>query len=244
MARRLSKDDLALVVKRATELHVAEGQPAEATLDEATAMEVLREAGLSEVAAEQALSEWRGGRLSHGLELPSPAPRSALEPTAAVARRLPIAPERISDVFDSALRKQFFTRGRRSGLGGDWIPRQGLWADLRRGLDLNGSLLLKDVSRLHLEVLPDSTEHCRVTVTADISSYRNLLLSGLVAAPAVVAVGLGIGGLAEGSLELGLIGTPLAALVAGGGYRGSIHLLETRREQTREKLDTLLDRLS
>jgi hypothetical protein len=32
--------------------------------------------------------------------------------------------------------------------------------------------------------------------------------------------------------------------VAGGGYRGSIHLLETRREQTREKLDTLLDRLS
>jgi hypothetical protein len=244
MARHLSKDDLALVVKRATELHVAAGEPAEASLDEATAMEVLREAGLSEKAASQALSEWRGGRLSHGLELPNPVPRSALEPTAAIARRLPIAPDRLSDVFDAALRKQFFTRGRRSGLGGDWIPRQGLWADLRRGLDLNGSLLLKDVSRLRLEVLPDSPGHSRVKVIADISSYRNLLIGGLVAVPAVVAIGLGIGGIAEASLELGLIGTPLAGVVAGGGYRGSIHLLETRREQTREKLDTLLDRLS
>jgi hypothetical protein len=244
MARRLSKDDLALVVKRATELHVAGGEHVEATLDEATALEVLREAGLSDEAAGQALSEWRGGRLSHGLELPSPAPRSPLEPTAAIARRLPIPADRISDVFDAALRKQFFTRGRRSGLGGDWIPREGMWANLRRGLDLNGSLLLKDVSRLRLEVLPDSPGHSRVQLIADISSYRNLLFGGLVAAPAVVAVGLGLGGIVEGSLELGLIGTPLAGLVAGGGLRGSIHLLETRREQTREKLDTLLDRLS
>jgi hypothetical protein len=192
----------------------------------------------------QALAEWRTGRLSHGLELAAPAPRSALEPTAAVARRLPIAADRVSEVVDAALRKQFFTRGRRSGLGGDWVPRQGLWADLRRGLDLNGSLLLKDVSRLRLEVVADSPGHSRVTLSADISSYRNLLLAGLVGVPAVAAVGLGIGGLAEGSLELGLIGTPLAGLVAGGGYRGSVHLLETRREATREKLDTLLDRLA
>ena len=135
MARRLSKDDLALVVKRAAELHIAEGQPTETTLDEDTAKEVLREAGLSENAAEQALSEWRRGRLTHNPALPNPAPRTALEPTAAVARRLAMAPERVSDLFDAALRRQFFTRGRRSGLGGDWVPRHGLWADLRRGLD-------------------------------------------------------------------------------------------------------------
>jgi hypothetical protein len=244
MARRLSQDDLALVVKRAAELHIAEGQPAETSLDEDTAKEVLREAGLSEEAAEQALSEWRRGRLSHSLELPNPVPSSPLAPTAAVARRIDLSPETVSDLFDAALRRQYFTRGRRSGLGGDWVPKQGLWADLRRGLDFNGTLLLKDINRIRLEVQPDSADHSLVTVTADVSSYRNLLVGGLVGVPAVVAIGLGLGGIAEGSLELGLIGTPLAGLVAGGGYRGSTHLLEARREATREKLDILLDRLA
>jgi hypothetical protein len=244
MTRRLSQDDLALVVKRAAELHNAEGQAPETSLDEDTAKEVLREAGLSEEAAEQALSEWRRGRLSHSLELPNPVPGSTLEPTAAVARRLPVAAERVCDLFDGALRRQYFTRGRRSGLGGDWVPKQGLWADLRRGLDFNGTLLLKDINRIRLEVQTDSPEHSRVTVTADVSSYRNFLVGGLVGVPALVAVGLGLGGIAEGSLELGLIGTPLAGLVAGGGYRGSVHLLEARRENIREKLDLVLDRLA
>jgi hypothetical protein len=244
MARRLSRDDLALVVKRATELHVAGGRSdPDLMLDEDTALEVLREAGVSDDAAGQALAEWRRGRLSHGVELPAPVPRTALEPTAAVSRRLPVSPDRMADVFDAALRRQFFTRGRRSGLGGEWVPKQGLFADLRRGLDFNGSLLLKDVDRLRLEVLPDSSEHSRVIVTANISSYRNTLLGVMVGVPVAAAVGLGIGGLVEGSLELGLIGTPLAGVVAGGGYRGSAHLLEKRREQTREKLDILLDRL-
>jgi hypothetical protein len=169
---------------------------------------------------------------------------STLEPTAAIARRMAIGPESISDLFDAALRRQYFTRGRRSGLGGDWVPRQGLWADLRRGLDFNGSLLLKDINRIRLQVQPDSAGHSRVTVTADVSSYRNFLLGGLVGIPAVVALGLGIGAIAEGSLELGLIGTPLAGLAAGGGYRGSAHLLEARRESIREKLDIFLDRLT
>ena len=70
------------------------------------------------------------------------------------------------------------------------------------------------------------------------------MVGALVGVPAVAAVGFGIGGLAEGSLELGLVGTPLAALVAGGGYQSSAHLLERRREKTREALDILLDRLA
>ena len=48
----------------------------------------------------------------------------------------------------------------------------------------------------------------------------------------------------KSSLELGLIGTPLAALTAGGGYQGAAHLLEQQREKTRESLDIFLDRLS
>jgi hypothetical protein len=245
MARQLSQEDLALVVKRATELHVAgAGASTEAMLDEVTVLEVLREAGLSEEAAGQALSEWRRGHLSHGLALPAPAPSSRLDPTAAVARQLPIAPERMAEVFDAALRRQYFTRGRRSGLGGDWVPRTGLLADLRRGLDFTGTLLLKDVDRLRLDVRPASAGHSRVTVTADVSSYRGWVVGALVGMPTVAAVGLGIGGLVDTSLELGLVGTPLAALAAGGGYQGAAHLLERRRERAREAMDVLLDRLA
>ena len=65
----------------------------------------------------------------------------------------------------------------------------------------------------------------------------------MVGIPVAAAIGFGIGGLAESSLELGLIGTPLAALTAGGGYQGAAHLLEQQREKTRETLDILLDRL-
>ena len=86
-------------------------------------------------------------------------------------------------------------------------------------------------------------DESRVTLTADISSHRNRLVGFLVGVPVVAALGFGIGGLAESSLELGLIGTPLAALTAGGGYQGAAHLLEQQREKTREALDIFLDRL-
>lgn len=245
MARRLSQEDLALVVRRAAELHVA-GDPghSEAMLDEETVLEVLREAGLSSDAAGQALSEWQRGNLKHGLELPAPGPSSRLEPIATVARQLPVAAERMAEVFDSAARRQFFTRGRRVGLGGDWLPRHGLLADLRRGLDFSGTLLLKDVDRLSLEVRPASSGHSRVILRADVSSYRNWLVGALIGVPAVAAVGMGIGGLTQEMYELAFVGTPLAALATGGGYQGASHLLEKRREKTREALDIMLDRLA
>jgi hypothetical protein len=245
MARRLSQEDLALVVKRAAELHVAADHgPPDALLDEDTVLEVLRDAGLSDDAAGQALSEWRRGNLSHGLTLPAPPPRTRFEPTAAVARQLPIPADRMADVFDAAARRQHFARGRRVGLGGDWIPKTGMVAELRRKLDFGGTLLLKDVDRLSLEVRPAGTGHSQVTVRAEVSSYRNALTGVLIGVPAVVAFGFGLGGLVEGSLELALIGTPLAALATGGGYQGASHLLEQRREKTRELLDVLLDRLA
>jgi hypothetical protein len=244
MAKRLSQEDLALVVKRAAELHVAGSPQPESMLDEEAVLEVLQEAGVSKDAAGQALLEWRRGSLEHGVMLPSPAPSTALEPTAAVARRLPIPSDRVSDVFDAALGRHLFTRGRRSGLGGEWVPRTGMFADLRRGLDFRGSLLLKDVNRIRLDVLPMGEDDSRVTLTADISRYRSRLLGFLVGVPAVAAVGFGIAGIVDTSVDLAFIGTPLAVLAAGGGYLGAAHLLEQQREKTREALDVFLDRLA
>ncbi len=244
MARRLSQEDLALVVKRAAELHLAgAGQP-DAMLDEEAVLAVLQEAGVSKDAAGQALSEWRRGSLEHGVTLPAPMPASAMDPSAAVARRLPIPAERVADVLDRALSRHLFMRGRRSGLGGEWLPRQGMLASVRRGIDFRGALLLKDLNRIRVDVVPAGDDASRVTLTADITSYRSRLVGVLVGVPALAAIGFGIGGLAEGSLELGLIGTPLAALTAGGGYQGAAHLLEQQREKTREALDIFLDRLN
>jgi hypothetical protein len=245
MARRLSQEDLAIVVQRAAELHIAgEDDSTEIMLDEETVLDVLREAGLSEDAAGQALSEWQRGNLSRGVTLPTPAPRSRLEPTATVARQLPIAPDRMADIFDAAARKQFFHRGRRVGLGGDWLPKTGMLAELRRGLDFTGTLLLKDVDRISLDVRPASRGHCRVTLSAEVSTYRSWLVGTLIGVPAFAAVAMGIGGLTQEMYELAFVGTPLAAIATGGGYQGAAHLLEKRREKTREALDVLLDRLS
>jgi hypothetical protein len=245
MARRLSQEDLALVVQRAAELHLAgAGQP-DAMLDEDAVLAVLEEAGVSKDAAGQALSEWRRGSLEHGVPLAAPMPRSQMDPTAAVARRLAIPSDRVVDVLDRALSRHLFMRGRRTGAGGgEWLPRGGMLAELRRGLDFRGSLLLKDLDRIRVDVLPAGPDASRVTMTADLRSYRSRVVGFMVGLPVLAAVGFGIGGLAESSLELGLIGTPLAALTAGGGYQGAAHFLEQQREKTRESLDIFLDRLS
>ena len=242
MARQLSQADLALVIKRATELHDAGSEAAaEALFDEAEALELLREAGLSDEAATQALQEWRRGKLAHGVALPAPAPQTRLEPTASVARQLPIAPDQMADAFDAAVRRQLFVRGRRDGLGGDWTPRQGTLAKVSRKLDFSGKLLLKDIDRLRLEVLAAAGGHSRVTLTADVSTYRSALLTGLVGIPTVAAVGFGIGAIEITPL---VIGTPLGLLAAGGGYQRASQLMDRRREHVREALDVLLDRLT
>jgi hypothetical protein len=242
MARQLSQADLALVIKRATELHNAGDDAAgEVFLDEHEALDLLREAGLSDDAARQALTEWQRGNLSYGVALPAPAPQTRLAPTACVARQLPIAPDRMADVFDAAVRRQLYVRGRRDGLGGDWLPRQGALAKVSRRLDFSGKLLLKDVDRLHLDVRPGGGGHSRVTVTADVSSYRSALLTGLVGVPAVAAVGFGLGAIEVTEL---VIGTPIGLLAAGGGYQRAGRLLDKRREQVAEALDVLLDRMA
>ncbi len=242
MERQLSQADLELIVRRATELQAAGSEPGEVDFDLDAARALLREAGVSPRATEQALHDFHKGKLSHGLPAVAPAPRTRLEPTACVARELPIAPERVADVFDAALRRQFFARGRRTGLGGDWVPKQGVVAKVGRKLDLQGKVLLKDIDRIRLEVRPVDAGHARVTVTAVVASYRNAVATTLIGLPLVAAVGFGIGGVAEG-MEYA-IGTPFGLLAAGGGYLGTGRLLEQRRERVGEALDIVLDRLA
>ena len=88
------------------------------------------------------------------------------------------------------------------------------------------------MNRVRLDVLPESAP-AGSTVTADIRSYRGRVVGFMVGIPALAAVGFGIGGLAESSLELGLVGAPLAALRPAVGIR-CCHVLESRREKTRE----------
>src|ERR1700712_1458402 len=61
MARRLSQADLSLVVQRAAELQVVDELPRDTLMDEDTVREILRDAGVSDHATDQALAEWRKG---------------------------------------------------------------------------------------------------------------------------------------------------------------------------------------
>ena len=169
-----------------------------------------------------------------------------MDPTAAVARRLPIPSDRVVDVLDGALSRHLFMRGRRTGAGGgEWLPRGGMLADLRRGLDFRGSLLLKDLNRIRVDVLPAGPDASRVTMTADITQLpqprASASWSGSRCSPPSASASADSPKARSNSVS---IGTPLAALTAGGGYQGAAHFLEQQREKTREALDIFLDRLS
>ena len=143
----------------------ATGQP-DAMLDEEAVLAVLQEAGVSKDAAGQALSEWRRGSLEHGVGAPAPMPRSTDGPDRRRRPPLPIPSERVADVFDAALSRHLFMRGRRNGLGGEWLPRRGMLAELRRGLDFQ-RLAAAEGRRPHPRrraARPDRT-HSRVTLT-------------------------------------------------------------------------------
>ena len=109
-------------------------------LDEDTVRR-LHEAGVSDDAAAQALPSGAAATSPTG----SPCRRPARAPRWTRPQPSPVAcpsRDRMVEVFDPAMRRHFSSAGG-AGLGGDWVPRAGLIAELRRGLDFSGSLLLK-----------------------------------------------------------------------------------------------------
>jgi hypothetical protein len=238
----LSQEELAAVVRRAAELDTV--QPDDGPdLDVETARAVLHEAGVSSAAATQALEEWQRGELV----VPPPPPDDPggrLSPVLVTERMVSLDPAGVQAALDGQLRRQWFTRGRQYGAAAaEWVPRAGLFADLRRRFDVRGTLLLDEVSRVRLDVVPSKSGTSLVRLTADLEGFRSRLLGGMVVAPAAAGALATVIGIPVESLELILSGLPIGLLVAGGGYVGASRAMERRKVRVDEALNILLDRL-
>ncbi len=240
----LTPDELAAVVRRATELDTP--RPVDGPdLELEDARLVLREAGVSPAAASQALEEWRRGEIAVAPPPPLPDPGGRLSPVVVVERLVPLEPAAVKASLDAVLRRQLFTRGRQFGAAGaEWVPKSGLFADLRRRLDMRGTLLLDEVSRLRLEVAPAKPGTSSVRLTADLGALRSRLLTGMVGLPAAAGATVSLIGIPTTTPELIASGLPIGLALAGGGYVGASRSMERRRAHLEEALHIILDRLA
>lgn len=237
----VTAEELAAVVRRASELDAA-GPDVHPDLDVEDARDVLREAGVSPAAAEQALAEWRAGELGVVAPPPIEAP-VRLSPVVVVERTVPLEPPAFRQTLDGMLRRQWFTAGRSFGPAtAEWLPRSGMFADMRRRFDVRGTLLLHEVSRLRLDIQPGKPGNSLVRLTADLGNLRSRLVGSMVALPAAAGATISLIGIPTTAPELIASGLPIGLVVAGGGYLGASRALEKRKSGIEENLHILLDR--
>ncbi len=234
---RLDEDQIALVLRRATELdgQSLTGQPG---LDLDVLEEAAVEAGLSRESVRRAVAELRAGTLS----LQSgPAPRRAsLGPTTlTVSRCVPGPFGAVDDILRRFLAKEQFHLRRDFGTSSTWTRRQDVGARMKVQYDksIHRRLLLRDAEQVEMAVVEEPGDRGMVVakLTVDVASLRR-------AHRVAVGQGAGVGVLAAGAALL--LGMPEAVVLvpaAASGvaighrvgvrrYRSSVADLETRLE--------------
>lgn len=235
----LTPDDAAAVLRRAAELDTPSLEQHDA-LDEHVVRDAAREVGLSGAAVDQAVAEWRAGVLA---PLPPLGPDrwAGLPGSVTVEGRVPLPPDQAQAALDIWLHGQWFERARRRGPETEWTPRRGLLAKARKAADLDGRLRLGAVGRVRLCVAPASSGS-RVRVVADLGDTRAGLLTGMVAAPALL-VGAGVVVIAGGGADV-LLAVPAALGTGGAGWLGARSTLASRRTALTDELERVLDQLA
>ncbi len=238
-ASRLSEAEVAALVQRAVEIDTHRGGVADLDLD--AVRQVVADAGVSDAAFAQALTEWRAGTLVPPRSA-HVAGRPGVEVRAVAERLVPLSPQATAARLDAVLHKQCFDRIRRLGPDSEYVRRRGLIADLQRGLNVKGQMRLKDVSRLMATVQPSGEVCTRVRIGVDLHSYRFATLAGAIGGP--LAAG---GAVALASIpgpEFLLLGLPAGAAVSAGGWVGARWAVHARRVRVEDALAAVLDRLA
>lgn len=234
---RLDEDQIALVLRRATELdgQSLTGQPG---LDLDLLEDAAVEAGLSRESVRRAVAELRAGTLSLGS---GPAPRRvSLGPTTlTVSRCVPGPFGAVDDILRRFLAKEQFHLRRDFGTSSTWTRRQDVGARVRVQYDksIHRRLLLRDAEQVEMAVVEEPGDRGMVVakLTVDVTSLRR-------AHRVAVGQGAGAGAVAAGAALL--LGMPEAIFLvpaAASGvavghrvgvrrYRSSVADLETRLE--------------
>lgn len=236
---RLSAEDVAAIVRRAVEVHNGVGSEAlpgslhDSTIDLATTQAVLRELGVSDDATGLAIAEWRSGMLAER------EPRQVTAgwlPVAVASRVLPTDARTVRARLETELRRQCFTPARDPHGAEQWLARRGLAPQLKRSLDVRGTLALKHVPRLRVDVRPAlGGAGARVTLAVDLHQERSALVAGFVGAPLVVTV-------AAFAVDPAVVDL-LGAAVTGGGVLAARSRLGRRRRSVEELLHVVLEQI-
>nr|MDQ3642948.1 hypothetical protein [Actinomycetota bacterium] len=147
---RLDEEQIALVIRRATELD-GQSLAGQAGLDLVLLEEAAVEAGLSRESVRRAVAELRAGALS--IDRGPPPKRTGLGPTSlTVARCVPGPFPAVDDIMRRFLAKEQFHLRRDFGSSSSWSRRQDVGARVRVQYDksIHRRLLLRDAEHVEL----------------------------------------------------------------------------------------------
>jgi hypothetical protein len=236
---RLDEDQIALVIRRATELdgQSPAGQPG---LDLVLLEEAAVEAGLSRESVRRAVAELRAGALRD--ESGPPSRRASLGPTTlTVARCVPGPFSEVNDILRRFLAKEQFHLRRDFGTSSTWTRRQDVGARVRVQYDksIHRRLLLREAEQVEMAVVdePGDKGMVMVKLTVDVKSLRR-------AHRVAVGQGAGVGATAAG-MGLLLLGMPEALVVVPAAAASGVavgHRVGVRRYRSSvEDLETALE---
>jgi hypothetical protein len=237
---RLTSDEVALVLRRASELDAAaELASPVAGYDTVAVEEAAREVGLSPAAVRQAVAELRAGALPGDV----PARRGrAISSRHVCQQRLVATPApAVLAAVDRFMRTQMLELRRRSGDRSLYRQRSDLVASVRRGLDFAGAIKFDGLRTIDVVVTP-ADDRTLVRIEAELTSSRANAVAAGAAAGTAVTVTTGFLGavLAEPALVLGAL--PAGAVIGGSGIRVAGGRWRKRRDDVAEVLASLLDR--
>ncbi len=236
----MTPDEAAAVLRRAAELQAASDLQSDEVLDTAAVVQLGSELGLTEQAVRTALAE----RTSSARVPSSVAPPAVLglDASVVVERVLPLGPDAVQAHLSAWLRRQLMQRLRTEPGRSTWRAQRGLAADLRRGVDVFGTLELKGVTAVELRTEPDP-DGTRVVVALALTGARTEALVGLVALPAGVVGGVALLAGAIVSPEA-LLGLPLAGAAGGAGWLGARAAVGARKRSVVAAVDVALDEVT
>ena len=210
-ASGLTDDEVAIVLARAAELD-RRGRPDQPRLVDGAVEQIAVEAGIDGSAVRRALAELRAGALPV-----AGAARGRLSPARSVRVEREVRGPRpaVERELRGWLHRQLFHEVRTFGNRTRYARRRGLLADMQRGLDLRGRLVLRRVQWVEVAVVDGPSEgSVLVCLEADCArgtgAHRALLWGGgALGTGAVVAAGVA----ADPAL---LALAPVGALAGGG----------------------------
>ena len=240
-SKRLTSDEVALVLRRAAEIEAADERTARGEGYEPAAVEdAAREVGLSPAAVRQAVAELRVGALP--AEVPRGRARTLSSRLVAHQRLVGSAPETVHAAVDRFLRTQMFELRRRAGDRSLYRQRSDLVASLRRGLDFAGAIKLEGLRTIDVVVTP-ADDRTLVRVEAELTSSRANAVAGGAAAGTAVTLTTGLAGALMAEPGLVIASLPAGAVVGASGIRVAEARWRKRRDDVAEVLASLLDQL-